>query len=103
MTNSKTIKIKTGCNTLYVTIVPEKKKIFFSSGKTGGCMATNLEALARMVTLVLEKGGTLEEVQKQLEGIRCPSPNLIGNPKKDILSCPDGISKAIRLYLEDKE
>lgn len=99
---SKTIKIKTGCSNLYVTVTD--RNIFFFTGKAGGCMFSATEALGRLATLVLEKGGTLEEIQKQLKGIRCPSPNVIsGNDDKDILSCSDGIAKAIGLFLEDKK
>ena len=103
MEKSQTIKVLTGCSNLYVTISEgDSNKIFFSSGKSGGCSYTFLESLARMATLVLEKGGTLEEITSQLKGLRCPSPCIIGNGK-ETLSCSDGISKAIETYIESKK
>lgn len=102
ITKSQTVKVLTGCSNLYVTIEENNEKIFFSTGKAGGCSFSFLESLARMATLVLEKGGTLEEVQKQLKGIRCPSPCVIGEGK-EILSCADGIAKAINIYMENEK
>jgi ribonucleoside-diphosphate reductase alpha chain len=99
---STTIKIKTGCTHLYVTIT--NRNVFFFTGKVGGCQFSNTEALGRLATLVLEKGGTLEEIQKQLQGIRCPSPHCpTGKVEDEVLSCADGISRAIGVYLKDRK
>ncbi len=98
---SESIKIKTGCNNIYVVIT--ERNVFFFTGKTGACTFSFTEALGRLATLALEKGSSLEEIQKQLQGIRCPNPSCTGKEEGDVLSCADGISKAIGAYLKDKK
>jgi ribonucleoside-diphosphate reductase alpha chain len=99
---SNTIKVKTACGNIYTTVTT--RNIFFFTGKNGGCSFSFSESLGRLATLVLEKGGTLEEIQKQLQGIRCPSPHCpTGKVEDEVLSCADGISRAIGVYLKDKK
>ncbi len=98
---STSIKIKTGCDNIYVTVT--NRNIFFFTGKTGGCPFSFTEALGRLATLALEKGSSLKEIQKQLQGIRCPNPSCTGKEENDVLSCADGISKAIQIFLNNKK
>ncbi len=96
-----TFKISTGCGNLYVTVNEDKYgpfEVFAHLGKTGGCASSQSEALSRMVSLALRSGVPAEEIIKQLKGIRCPSP--MWDHGEIILSCPDGIARALKWYLE---
>lgn len=97
MGKSETIEIKTGCGNLSVTIV-ENKTLFITHGKNGSCSYSMIEGIARMINLLLKKGDTLNDIKKQLSGIRCANP--FNNGKIEVLSCADAIAKAIEIYLE---
>jgi ribonucleoside-diphosphate reductase alpha chain len=97
MGRSKTLELKTGCGNLSVTIV-EDKTIFITHGRNGSCSFSMIESIARMINLLLKKGDTLDEIRKQLSGIRCANP--FNNGKIEVLSCADAIAKAINIYLE---
>lgn len=102
ITSGTTEKLKTGCGNLYVTINIDNDgkpfEIFTCIGKAGGCAASQLEAIGRLVSLALRSGAELNETVKQLIGIRCHSP--IWENGVQILSCPDAISKAISRHLD---
>jgi ribonucleoside-diphosphate reductase alpha chain len=86
---SKTIKIKTGCGNLYVTI--SENNLTAKLGKPGGCAAAQTESITRMASLALRHGATLQEVTKEFKDICCHCP--IHNGAK---SCADGIAMAIK-------
>lgn len=99
--DSKTIKTKTGCGSLFCTIgILDGKpyEVFINGSKLGGCRP-NLEGLARMITLLFKNNTPIAEIIDQLEGIKCTScivknsksENKIGN-----LSCPDSIAKILK-------
>ena len=46
--------------------------MFTSTGKAGGCPSQS-EATARLVSVALRSGISINEVYDQLKGIRCPS------------------------------
>ncbi|RKZ26485.1 ribonucleotide-diphosphate reductase subunit alpha [bacterium] len=99
-----TFKISTGCGNLYVTINEDKYgpfEIFSHLGKTGGCAASQSEALSRVISLALRSGIPANAIINQLKGIRCPNP--IWDRGKMILSCPDGIAKALEWAVEYHE
>jgi len=104
MTKGSTIKMSTGCGNLYITINEDGQgicEVFGSAGKAGGCAASQIEAVGRLISLALRSGIDVNSVMKQIVGIRCPSPVLgIGG---QIFSCSDAIAKAIKVYLEEKE
>ena len=100
------IRKMTGCGKLYVTTGEAEGKlleIFASLGKAGGCAKAQLEALTRSISLGLKYGVPLEEYIDELIGIRCPSPNLIGNPEEEVLSCIDAIAKVLRDFNKPKK
>ncbi len=98
-----TIKMRTGCGNLYVTINEDKYgmfEVFAQLGKTGGCTASQTEAISRLISLALRSGIRPDVIIKQLKGIRCSSSVVaVGGV---ILSCPDAIAKAMERYLKAK-
>ena len=75
-------------------------KYFTAMGKAGGCAASQLEAIGRLISLSLRAGVDAESIRKHLRGIRCPHPAW-GNGGS-ILSCADAIGIAIEHYLSQK-
>jgi ribonucleoside-diphosphate reductase alpha chain len=66
-------------------------------GKSGGCAASQSEAISRLISLCLRCGIDREAILKQVKGIRCPSPLWVNGGM--ILSCPDAIAKTIEQYM----
>ncbi|HID71837.1 MAG TPA: vitamin B12-dependent ribonucleotide reductase, partial [Thermoplasmata archaeon] len=104
VTKGSTIKMTTGCGNLYITINEDERgicEVFGMAGKAGGCAASQIEAVGRLISLALRSGIQVDAITKQLSGIRCPSPYLgIGGK---ILSCSDALAKALQLYLEERK
>lgn len=100
----KSLKMETGCGTLYVTINEDENgpfELFNNMGKAGGCAASQSEAIGRLVSLAWRSGIKTEEIVKQLRGISCHRPYGFG-PNKN-LSCADAIAKAIIQYHNESE
>ncbi len=98
-----TLLMHTGCGKMYVTINEDNEgvfEIFTQLGKSGGCQATQSEAIARLISLALRSRIDTARIIDQLKGIRCPSPTLTENGA--ILSCPDAIAKALEAYISEK-
>ena len=93
-----TRKFKVGCGSLYITMGSHNGKlieVIATLGKAGGCAGAQNEALGRAISLGLKWGVPIEEYAAQLEGIRCPNPNMF--PKeKQCLSCADGFARALK-------
>ncbi|MFH1244942.1 MAG: vitamin B12-dependent ribonucleotide reductase [Candidatus Omnitrophota bacterium] len=92
-----TTKITTGCGNLYITINEDEEanafEVFMQMGKAGGCAASQLEAIGRLVSLALRSGIDLKSIIGQLRGIRCPSPSW--SEEGRIFSCADAISRVV--------
>ncbi|MGQ9587935.1 MAG: vitamin B12-dependent ribonucleotide reductase [Thermoplasmata archaeon] len=103
VTRGSTQRLETGCGHLYVTINEDEKglcEVFTQMGKSGGCTASQAEAIGRLISLALRSGIEPEAIIKQLKGIRCPSP--LWQPGGMILSCSDAVSKALERYTKDR-
>jgi len=98
---SRTTLVETGCGHLYVTVGCNSGcpiEVFASLGKAGGCSTCQNEALTRSISLGLKYGIPTKEYVGELEGIRCPSPNMFPKGERT-LSCADGIAKVLRGYV----
>jgi len=98
-TKGTTLKTKTGCGSLYVTINQDEQglfEIFTNLGKAGGCPSQS-EATARVLSVALRSGVAPEVLIEQLKGIRCLSTIARRKDNKaiDVLSCPDAIARAL--------
>lgn len=103
-TYGSTERITTGCGTMYVTINEDDQglcEVFVAMGKTGGCNASQLEAIGRLISLALRAGVDPHSIHKHLRGIRCHSPAW-GNGGA-VMSCADAIGIAIEHYLEERK
>lgn len=90
-----TEQVKIGCGKLYVTINSDEEgisEVFTNTGKHGGCPSQS-EAVGRLASLALRCGVEIDEIIKQLKGIRCPST--LRQKGLNVLSCPDAIAKSL--------
>ena len=96
-----TQRMTTGCGNLYITTNEDETgpvELFTAMGKAGGCASSQAEALGRLISLAFRSGVAIENIEKQLGGIRCSNP--IWKQGEMVLSCADAISKALRRYGE---
>lgn len=103
VTRGATLLMHTGCGKMYVTVNEDEHgpcEVFTQLGKSGGCTASQAEAVSRLISLALRSGISQEELIYQLKGIRCPSPTLAEGGA--VLSCADAIAKALETYHRDK-
>ncbi len=99
--NGKTIKIKLMQGNLYVTVNftddGRVVEVFANLGKSGGDEKANAEALGRMISLYLQKGGELEDVVDTLTGIKGEFASF---DKGIYYSVPDAIGKILAKFLD---
>jgi len=101
--NGKTFKMKTGCGKLYITINSNGSdapfEILAKIGKTGGCVASQIEAISRLISTTLQNGIDSKVIIKHLKGIRCPA----NNDKMDaVTSCADAFAQALEEFVGEK-
>ncbi|MCP4131358.1 MAG: vitamin B12-dependent ribonucleotide reductase [bacterium] len=94
-----TRKMLTGCGSLYVTINEDEEglfEVFATMGKSGGCAASQTEAVSRLITLALRSGIDRDQIIKQIKGVRCP--NQAWEKGGRVYSCADAIAKALERH-----
>ena len=100
-----TTKVATGCGNLYVTINSDEEgkpfELFTQMGKAGGCAASQLEAVGRLVSLAFRSGIEVKSIIEQLRNIRCPSPSW--EKGKRIFSCADAIARVVEKRLVSEQ
>jgi ribonucleoside-diphosphate reductase alpha chain len=105
LTKGITEKVTVGCGqSIYVTINEDRNglfEVFATMGKSGGCMASQSEAIGRLISLALRSGIETDSIVRQLEGIRCPAP--AWQEGNIILSCADAIGKAMHRYINSND
>ena len=79
--NGKTVRVKTGCGYMYITVNQKGDKpfeVFLEIGKAGGCVSSQSEALGRLVSLCLRNN---IDVESYPENGSIEPHKLFGNPK----------------------
>lgn len=102
--SGRTYKIRCGCGNIYVTINEDEHGVFeaFASvGKSGGCAASQLEAVSRLASMLFRVGTDENAVKRQLRGIRCPNP--AWDKGGVVSSCADALGIALEMHLEWKK
>ncbi|MFX0113523.1 MAG: adenosylcobalamin-dependent ribonucleoside-diphosphate reductase [Candidatus Hodarchaeota archaeon] len=95
-----TIKNKTGCGSIYITVNEDDNglaEVFVRIGKSGGCAASQAEAVGRLISLALRSGVAVDHIIDTLQGIRCPTP--AWSEGGAILSCSDAVAKTLAKYV----
>ncbi|MBU1871941.1 MAG: vitamin B12-dependent ribonucleotide reductase [Candidatus Omnitrophica bacterium] len=101
VTTGTTTKVSTGCGNLYITINSDEQgrafEVFTQMGKAGGCAASQLEAIGRLVSLAFRSDIEVKSIIEQLRNIRCPSPSWEKGVR--IFSCADALARVIEKSL----
>jgi|Deesub1362B_J571_1020462.scaffolds.fasta_scaffold00101_53 ribonucleoside-diphosphate reductase alpha chain len=101
ITQGVTIETFVGCGKLYVTINRDRHgivEVFAKLGKSGGCSASQTEAIGKLISLALRCNVNPLEVVRKLKGIRCPS--VTWQDGEQITSCADAIAKVLERYVK---
>ncbi len=101
----QTEKVRTGHGTMYVTTNWDNGsglpfEMFATMGKAGGCEAAHLEALTRLVSLLLRSGVHPSYIIAQLRSINC-HPYMVGNEKVMNSSPADAIARVLERNYEE--
>ena len=93
--NLKNIKkeIETPCGSISLHILFNEEgkivKTFTHAGRNGQCLNVTMEAISRLISLLLENGVSVRKIARQLKGLTCEKRAL------GFLSCFDLIGKAL--------
>lgn len=99
--SGRTYKVKTGYGNLYVTINNDESgaplEVFATLGKSGGYFQEQSEGLCRLISTALRSRIKVEEIIKELKGIRGPMPVMTN--RGTILSLPDAIAQVMEEHV----
>ena len=109
-TESRTVRLKTGCGTMYLTMTKDEDgsidQTFVSRGSTGTCLS-NQTAVSRLISLNLRTGGSVEDVIDQLQSVPvCPAyygKRCRGGDVSPGTSCPSAIAIELAKYAKQIE
>ena len=103
---SSTIKVHTPDGTLFVSVVESDdeshapRQVILHIGKSGHSLQAWADALARVVSLALRSGLTLQSVITEVSNISTEHRALSNGVS--IRSGPEGLAHALLLYIADK-
>ncbi|MBI2426918.1 MAG: vitamin B12-dependent ribonucleotide reductase [Candidatus Kerfeldbacteria bacterium] len=97
-----TYKLSTSYGNMFITINEDDDgnpfEVFATIGKPGGVFQAKSEAICRLASLALRSGVDVEEIIKQLKGIRGPMPSFTKYGM--VLSIPDGIAQILEQHVK---
>jgi len=103
--SGKTIKTKTNCGALYITLNNEKDELYetrFVLGKAGTCQNAMLNTLGVLFSILIQRGVDKDKLvrtlKKHFKGINCGTPFMYDGKKYQ--SCLDLIGVSIADELE---
>jgi ribonucleoside-diphosphate reductase alpha chain len=94
-----TYKTNTPYGSLFVTINEDEHgpfEVFATLGKSGGFFAAQSEAICRLISLALRSGVAVDQIVKQIKGIR--STEVAFSDGTMVYSLPDAIGKVIERH-----
>lgn len=97
--SGETLKFRLPQGSLYVTVNRDSdgviKEVFINIGKSGGNEKADAEAIGRLISIYLQNGGNVEDVIRQLEGIK--GEETFWDQGIALHSIPDAIAKALSI------
>ncbi len=97
--SGETLKFRLSQGALYVTVNRDNegqiKEVFINIGKSGGNEKADAEAIGRLISIYLQNGGNVEDVIKQLEGIK--GEETFWDQGIALHSIPDAVAKALSI------
>lgn len=102
--NSLTVQVDTPEGRMFVLVIEDDKgvpiAIDVKVGKAGAHLQAWAIMAARLMTLCLDKGGSLEDVLQEVSGQRAQGGRM--NGQTEITSGPEGIAWALMQYKRDR-
>lgn len=97
--NSSTYECATGCGKIMVTFEEEGDKVvlLITASKNGNCIHTRFSDYQHLSNMILDLGGTLQQVIECFDGRICSSHTVFSK------SCGDAISVAINQFLKARD
>ncbi len=98
-----TARIRTGCGYLYITLNYVNNKpyeIFLTLGKAGRCAAAQMDAIAKLLTEMLQNNINIIPALKLLRHTECEKKYMCEGG--GITSCADGIAKILLKMIGDE-
>lgn len=100
------VRVETPDGTAFVSVCEDASetpvRVEIQLGKAGASLAAWASALSATITMALEKGSTLHDIVYALIGISSDRAMLKTAERQEIKSAPDGVAKAIIIYLLSK-